>query len=347
MNPRTQWVNQLNRVSSKSKTKIFSLVFVVAMIWTGVQAFSSNNTTIASDITADKIAELTNTSRSGAGESNLNVNSKLSRAAEAKADDMLANNYFSHTSPAGATPWSWIQKENYDYNYAGENLAMDFQTTAKMEEAWMASPTHRANILNDKYGEMGAAVREGVINGHETTLAVVMFGSGDRNLSNAIDTEKEVAKSEESASPASPADKSADRENKSENIFSTLPSGEEKKNVVVFDRPMITSPQPGEIISDSEIKIVGRAQPGETVAVLDNENALGQAVADSSGWFSLPEEKLSEGTHSLVLQSKNIFSDSKTEFYVDQEKPAVDFRLYADKNNPQRFFLEAKGKGFI
>ena len=59
----------------------------------------------------------------------------------------------------GTTPWSWIEKENYDYNYAGENLAMDFQSAEKMEEAWMASPTHRANILNGKYREIGMAVR--------------------------------------------------------------------------------------------------------------------------------------------------------------------------------------------
>ena len=151
MSPRKQWVNQLNRVSSKTKTKIFSLVFVLAIISASLYIFSAAGTTNASDITIGKVIELTNASRAGASESNLSLNEKLSRAAEAKADDMIAKNYFSHTSSGGVTPWKWIDGESYDYSYAGENLAMDFQSAEKMEDAWMKSPTHRANILNEKY----------------------------------------------------------------------------------------------------------------------------------------------------------------------------------------------------
>lgn len=338
MNPIIRWVVRLKRESSKSKTKIFSLVFVLAIVSASLYVFSGAGATIASDITTEKIIELTNQSRTGTGEKALAVNSKLSRAAQAKADDMIANNYFSHTSPAGATPWSWMQKESYDYNYAGENLAMDFQTTAKMEEAWMASPTHRANILNGKYSEMGTAVREGIINGHETTLAVVMFGSGDRNLSSATDEKKIAVTTDE---PASSAGKSADRENKSENIFPALPSGEEKKNAIAFEQPAITSPQSEEIVAGSEIKIVGRAKAGETVAIFDNGNSLGSAVADENGLFALLEKNLAGGAHSLALQSKNLLSETNIEFYVDQSKPDIDFRLYADERNPQQFLLEA------
>ena len=174
-----QWVNQLNRVSSRGRTKIFSLVFVLVIISASAFIVSSSGKTVASDITVEKVIELTNASRMEAGESALTVNSKLSQAAEAKASDMVANNYFSHTSPAGKTPWNWIQKENYDYIYAGENLAMDFFSAEKMEEAWMASPTHRANILNQNNHDLGTAVKEGIINGRETILSVVMFGSGD------------------------------------------------------------------------------------------------------------------------------------------------------------------------
>jgi len=327
MNPRTQWVNQLNRVSSKGRTKIFSLFFVLAIVSACALVSISADKTIASDITTEKVIELTNASRTEAGEAALIANSKLSRAAETKVSDMIANGYFSHTSPAGKTPWSWIQKEDYDYVYAGENLAMDFHSAEKEEEAWMASPTHRANILNQNYHEIGTAVREGIINGHETTVAVVMFGSGDKNLLSANKTSEETSISKKDSDAG--------------NDFPTLSGGEEKKHKISFEQPTITSPQSGETFSGSVVKIAGRAAPGETVVIFDNGNFTGSAVADSNGWFSLPDEDLSEGPHSIVLQNKNIFAGAATDFYVDREKPAVGFRLYADESNPDRLFLEA------
>jgi len=327
MKKNSKWVAEFVRVSSKGKTKIFSLVFVLVIISACALVSISAGKTIASDITTEKVVELTNVSRAEAGESTLIVNSKLSQAAGAKAEDMIANNYFSHTSPAGTTPWSWIQKEDYDYVYAGENLAMDFFSAEKMEDAWMASPTHRANILNQNYHEIGTAVKEGNINGHETTLAVVMFGSGDKNSSGLNETNKETLNSEKSVDTAK--------------NFPMLSVGEEKKNAASFDQPTITSPQPGETFSESVVEIAGRAQPGENVAIFDNGNFVGSATANPNGWFSSSEKGLSEGAHSLALQNKNILSKATTDFFVDQEKPSVDFRLYADGNNSNRFFLEA------
>lgn len=335
MEKNSKWVVEFSRVSSKRKTNIFSVVFAVSIVATSGSFLSSAGKTIASDITADKVFEMTNESRAEGGESALVVNAKLTMAAEAKAEDMFANNYFSHTSPAGKTPWVWIQKEDYDYTYAGENLAMDFSSAEKMEEAWMASPTHRANILNDRYREIGAAVKEGSLNGHETTLAVVMFGSGNKNISSASETKPEIAKPAETAP-------SADKENRSEKNIPMLPESQEKKYPVVHQSAEITSPQPGSILSGSEIKIIGRATPGENVTIFDNGNFVGSALADLNGWFSTSENKLFGGKHTLALQQKNIAYESVIEFYVDQEKPSVDFRLYADVSSPSRFFLEAR-----
>lgn len=333
MNPIIRRVVRLERKSSKTKTKIFSLVFVLTIISASTLSFSSASQTVASDITAENIIGLTNASRTGTGESILAANSKLSLAAKAKAEDMLAKNYFSHTSPEGVMPWKWIDGESYDYGYAGENLAMDFQSAEKMEDAWMKSPTHRANILNEKYKDIGVAVKAGSINGSETILAVVMFGSGDKNNLSVLDAGKEISKTDE---PASPADKSAGKKN-----IPVLSVGEEKKVAASFDGPVITSPQAGERLSGDEVKISGRAQPGETIDILDNGNLADSAVADLNGWFFSSEKKMSEGKHTLALQRKNILTDAKTEFYVDKKKPDIGFRLYADKNNPRQFFLEA------
>jgi len=300
-------------VSSKCKTKSFSVVFGLFLL-SIVAALCFSSLSIASDITAGNVVGLTNQSRAEAGKKNLAENEKLSLAAQAKVEDMLANNYFSHTSPAGRTPWKWIEGENYDYSYAGENLAMDFHSAEAMEKAWMESPTHRANILNDKYIDMGVAVKEGNINGHSTMLAVVMFGSGDKKLSSADE------KTEIKSLPVLP------------------PAG--KRETAVFQQPMVTSPQYGESVSAGEIKISGRAAPGETVWIFDNQNFAGLAVADPEGWFSLVEKDLPEGKHTLTLEGK-ISSGTAREFFVDKTVPDVDFHLWADTDNPQRLFLEA------
>jgi hypothetical protein len=65
---------------------------------------------------------------------------------------------------------------NYNYTYAGENLAMNFSEAEDALSAWLASPTHRDNILSQNYEDIGVAVVVGEINGTETTLVVQLFG---------------------------------------------------------------------------------------------------------------------------------------------------------------------------
>jgi len=315
------------RASSIYKTKTLSLFFALAIVSASAYLFVPAGETSALDITAEKIIELTNQSRMEVGRGILIENEKLSLAAESKVKDMIANNYFSHTSPSGITPWKWIENQNYDYNYAGENLAMDFHSTEKMQKAWMASPTHRANILNEKYHEIGTAVKIGKLSGHETTVVAVMFGSGDKNGSSTDKGEKEISKSEEEKEP--------------EKYFPSLPAGEERKAIAAVDQPMITSPRSGEIISESEVKIFGRSKAGETVAIFDNGNFVGSTSADLKGWFSLSESGLADGIHNLAVQNKKMFLEAETEFYVDQKKPNINFRLYADEKDSRRFILEA------
>ncbi len=106
----------------------------------------------------------------------LKINPKLAAAAQAKADDMAAKGYFSHTTPEGYDSWHWFRLVGYDYSYAGENLAVDFSESSDVEKAWMASPTHRENILNAHYTEIGIATAKGTYKGHEAIFAVQMFG---------------------------------------------------------------------------------------------------------------------------------------------------------------------------
>lgn len=137
----------------------------------------SNVLGFASDITAEQVIVQTNQKRSELGLSELSFNQELSQAALSKGQDMFDNQYWAHVSPQGKQPWDFIKASGYQYLVAGENLARDFGHTNEMVEAWMASPTHRANIVNPKFREIGIAVINGTLNGFETTLVVQMFGS--------------------------------------------------------------------------------------------------------------------------------------------------------------------------
>lgn len=131
----------------------------------------------ASDVTAGKLIELANQSRAAAGEEPLTENALLSAAAAAKAEDMLKNDYFGHTSPAGVKPWHWVTEAGYGYQYAGENLAINYHEAEAQHQAWMESPTHRANILSPRYTEIGIAVVSGTVKGKESLITVQMFGA--------------------------------------------------------------------------------------------------------------------------------------------------------------------------
>ena len=131
----------------------------------------------SSEITSKQIFDLTNEERQKNGLSPLYYNSILSESAAKKAQDMFANNYWAHNSPSGKTPWDFFKEAGYTYITAGENLAKDFYDNNSVIKAWMNSPTHKANILNEKYQEIGIGVVNGVLDGVKTTLVVQHFGN--------------------------------------------------------------------------------------------------------------------------------------------------------------------------
>jgi hypothetical protein len=158
-----------------NKLKIKRWLFVG--ITAGMFLLISFGTVGASSITEDKVFELVNKERIAQNLPGLVKNDYLTKAAEEKAEDMLKNGYFAHTSPAGITPWHWLEKNGYIYKYAGENLAMNFTDAENQNQAWMESRTHRENILNKNYQEIGIAVKKGRIKEHEAVFTVQEFGT--------------------------------------------------------------------------------------------------------------------------------------------------------------------------
>lgn len=131
----------------------------------------------ASNISIQEVVNLTNKKRSDAGLSTLTLNQTLSNAAYVKGVDMINKDYWAHVSPDGTQPWSFFKNAGYKYRYAGENLARDFSNATDAVNAWMNSPTHRDNMLNPKYKEIGIGIVEGDLAGSDTTIIVQFFGA--------------------------------------------------------------------------------------------------------------------------------------------------------------------------
>lgn len=140
----------------------------------------------------------TNLQRQQNGLGFLSANNILNATALEKANDMCEKQYFAHVSPSGIGPAQLADRFTYDYIAVGENLARGpFSSDAAVVEAWMNSPGHRANILNSKFTEIGAAAIKCTFEGKNTWLAVQHFAKPasdcpkpDAALLRAIDEKK-------------------------------------------------------------------------------------------------------------------------------------------------------------
>jgi len=141
------------------------------------------------------LSNLTNEERVVNKEAVLIVNPILNKAAEMKANDMATEGYFAHTSPEGKTPWYWLEKVGYNYQYAGENLAVDFTDSKDVTNAWMNSPTHKSNIVKENYTEIGTGIAIGVYKGQKTIFVAQIYANPLPKVITSI-TPKEVVNNE-------------------------------------------------------------------------------------------------------------------------------------------------------
>src|SRR3989344_7797598 len=159
---------------------IYILLFILLQVSLSIIGYAKPGVLgISGNIDQKRLIELTNIERQKNGLSPVSENSALDQAAELKAQNMFQENYWAHFAPSGKTPWDFISGAGYKFTYAGENLAKNFTSAEAVVAAWMASQTHRDNLLNSKYKDIGIAVVEGVLNGQKTTLIVQEFGTTD------------------------------------------------------------------------------------------------------------------------------------------------------------------------
>lgn len=251
---------------------------------------------MASNITPENIISLTNKERQNYGLSSLSTNAKLSAAAKAKANNMFEEQYWDHYGPNGESPWMFITQSGYVYVYAGENLAKGFRTAEGVVEAWMASPTHKENIISPNYKDIGVAVVSGTLLGKETILVVQMFG----NLTNQVETVKSVINN-----------------NSSINISE---SGEIKSI-------SITSPVNNQLLNDAGVNIEGKVDNTAneyTVEVVEGSSTLGEVKSSESTWEYDKKSDWEEGDHSVYAKVKGTSVKSSTiKFTIDSTPPIL------------------------
>lgn len=160
-----------------------TFLVVIALLFIGSFLFSSEINPLTSkiramaDISTQELLNFTNEKRVENGLPPLAMNTELSDAALAKAEDMIEKDYWAHNSPDGTTPWYFIKNSGYNYVYAGENLAKGFTDSSDVVNAWMASSSHKENLLSENFKDVGFAVKSGEISGEYTFLVVQEFGN--------------------------------------------------------------------------------------------------------------------------------------------------------------------------
>lgn len=96
----------------------------------------------------------------------LERDSALDEIALFRARDLVAREYFDHYGPDGSSAFSELAIRGWRYRLAGENLARNNYPGSRTAQAafdgLMASPGHRDNILEERFGRVGiAAVQSG------------------------------------------------------------------------------------------------------------------------------------------------------------------------------------------
>lgn len=166
------------RVLHASILSVFAILFFGLSV--SVQYLKTNHPQvlgISYSITTQDLLVETNKKRAENGLPPLALSESLVQAAQGKASHMMENHYWAHFAPDGTTPWKFIKDSGYEYTFAGENLAKGFTNSSDVVTAWMNSPSHKENLLSQKYNEIGFAILEGRLEDEDTVLVVQMFGS--------------------------------------------------------------------------------------------------------------------------------------------------------------------------
>lgn len=191
--PKTKLHSNLRPKQSKSKSFLkpyypyLPLLVILLLIVSIVQPWRTSSKNIgvlayATNVSPSGLLDSTNEARSKNNKKPLKINSRLTKAAQAKAEDMTRRNYWSHDTPDGKTPWTFVNKFNYKYKKAGENLAYGFFDSSQVVSGWLNSPSHKENVLDENYSEVGFgyANSSDYLNEGPTTVVVALYAKPEK-----------------------------------------------------------------------------------------------------------------------------------------------------------------------
>ncbi len=268
---------------------IFNLIFL---------NYSIVNTRAAVDFTS--LYRLHNQMRQENGLKALSINSLLINSAKAKAEAMLSANCWSHYCPDGKSPWDFFDDSGYIYLYAGENLAEGFENNEGVMNAWMNSLTHKENILNEQFNEIGIGFAYGNYQGiSNNTVIVVHFGT---------------------------------RYNESQD--STLANNSVKG---ISSDIVIEKPANGSILNISDFEIFGKAKSVKNVEIVSDGQVIGDVDAIGENFtFRSPESFKIEKEYLLqaegVDDNGDLVSSNIINFQIDFTPPALEINKISYSN---------------
>jgi uncharacterized protein YkwD len=151
---------------------------------------SASAVTLQTSAIQEVVKEI-NKERISRGISPLQLNSTLSSIAQSRSVYLAGAGRIFHLSAPAGTPWPELWNAGYPYSAAGENLALGVETPPELVARWMASPTHRDNLLSRLYVDVGLGVTTGsyVSAGRPVSYVVAYFGSPQK-IQEAVGTKR-------------------------------------------------------------------------------------------------------------------------------------------------------------
>jgi uncharacterized protein YkwD len=167
----------MSKRNKKSHLWFFVPVLLTALMFAqSTTALAERKSQTSKTISTHTVIEYTNKQRLEHKLPVLVANERLTASAQRKANEMAALGLFAHTMSDGRQSWDYILDSGYIYRNAGENLAVHYVNEKVLVAAWMNSPTHRANILNKTYKDVGVGIAFGTFNGYPGYLVVQHLG---------------------------------------------------------------------------------------------------------------------------------------------------------------------------
>lgn len=317
-------------IAIRTRTLALYLVIIIAINLIGSALIPTFSKVGASNIDPGQLVALANQERAALGLGTLTVDQRLVNAAHAKGLDMLEKDYWAHFGPNGESPWQFIKAAGYSYQYAGENLARDFSSTTSVHQAWMNSPTHKANIIKAEYTNVGISVVEGDLAGEQTILVVQMFGTP-------IGTS--------AAKTTSPT--TSNTEAKSQNEASNEAKNSNLPPAVKPNAPKITEPKSGDVLNKSKITIKGNSEDNTRVDVFDGTTKIGTLTAEGGIFTVASKEDMKDGEHVLSATATNSYGltsnkSNEVKVTIDTALPTLEEEnliITSTDTNPAYAFL--------